>query len=51
MPVVINEVEVFDPPAPALPGATPAPHREPPREDLRRSLQDLHARAQRLIAD
>jgi hypothetical protein len=54
MPVIINEVEIFDAPvAPKRPaGGAAAPNRrEPSHEELRRLQHDLDRRDRRLIAD
>lgn len=53
MPIVINEVEVLDAPAPtSTPSASPpADPPEPAAEQLRRYLHDIDARRRRLIAD
>ena len=53
MPIVINEVEIFDAPVTSTPAAsTPGPSRpEPAHEQLRRLQRDLDARQRRLIAD
>lgn len=52
MPIVINEVEIFDAPTPTRPASTPGPSRpEPAYEQLRRLQRDLDARQRRLIAD
>jgi hypothetical protein len=53
MPVVINEIEIIDQPAP--PPVQPAPaaprHAEPVHEQLRLLARDLEARQRRLAAD
>jgi hypothetical protein len=53
MPVVINEIEVLEPPAPPpAPGAPAAASRtEPIHEQLRRLQRDYDARQRRLTAD
>ncbi len=55
MPVVINEVEIIDPPAPApapAPGGTARPPAaEPLHEQLRLLQRDLATRQRRLMAD
>ncbi len=53
MPVVINEIEVLEPPAPPPASGTPAApaHTEPIHEQLRRLQRDYDARQRRLTAD
>jgi hypothetical protein len=54
MPVVINEIEIIEPPPeqPAVPGHPAPPQRGGPGyEQLRLLLRDLDARQQRLSAD
>lgn len=53
MPVVINEIEVLEPPAPPRATGTPTAARrtEPIHEQLRRLQRDLDARQRRLTAD
>jgi hypothetical protein len=53
VPIIINEVEIFDTPTPSSP-PTPsvaAGPREPAHDQLRRLQQDLNGRERRLIAD
>lgn len=53
MPVVINEIEIIEPPEqPTAPGAPAKPQRaEPIYEQLRLLQRDLDGRQQRLCAD
>jgi hypothetical protein len=53
MPVVINEIEIVEPPEqPAAPGPPAQPQRtEPLYEQLRLLQRDLDGRQQRLCAD
>lgn len=56
MPIIINEVEIFDTPTPSGPptpsvGAGGAGPREPAHDQLRRLQHDLNGRERRLIAD
>jgi hypothetical protein len=53
MPVVINEIEIVDQPAPqsAQPTSATPRRNEPVHEQLRLLQRDLEARQQRLIAD
>jgi hypothetical protein len=53
MPVIINEVEIFDAPVASTPpvGASAPSRREPAHEELRRLQHDLDRRDRRLIAD
>lgn len=53
MPIVINEIEIVDQPAPQPAQGTPdTPRRaEPVHEQLRLLQRDLEARQRRLIAD
>jgi hypothetical protein len=53
MPVIINEVEIFDAPVvstPSVAAAAPS-RREPAHEELRRLQHDLGWRDRRLTAD
>jgi hypothetical protein len=53
MPIVINEVDIVEPPAsqPASGPSTPPAHTEPLSEQLRRLQHDLEVRARRRAAD
>jgi len=53
MPVIINEVEIFDAPVASTrpAGAAVPKRREPSHEELRRLQHDLDRRERRLIAD
>jgi hypothetical protein len=53
MPVVINEIEILEPPAPPPAAGAPvnAARTEPIHEQLRRLQRDFDARQRRLTAD
>jgi hypothetical protein len=54
MPVIINEIEVLEPPATETPGQGPAPAPAAPvvlRDGLIRLLCDAEGRQRRLVAD
>lgn len=53
MPVIINEVEIFES-TPVTPNAAPSPDKgavEPAHEQLRRLMRDLQERRRRLAAN
>jgi hypothetical protein len=54
VPVIINEIEVLEPPVPPAPAAAPQPAPAPPAitgDRILRLLRDADERQRRLVAD